>query len=262
MGSKKREGKYIVLSIFFCLLVFASVGISLAIKLANTIFISSFDDKHQFIVFIEKNNNAKSIVIFLPDNKTISSINFLDNKDASSSGKYFYLPIDAQIYSPGSNNGISYLKSAILNGDSKNTLTFVDKFKLWLFASQIKETSFKEENISISENPENVEKVVLKYSQDPTLYQDGKTVAVINSSGITGGGARVAKLLSNLGANVVSVTSSDKLQDFSKIYYSGKTSYTTLRFQKIFKIIPEKNTSNLNIADVILVVGKDKSSNL
>lgn len=87
------------------------------------------------------------------------------------------------------------------------------------------------------------------------------SIAIVNGTGVAGLGNRIARLITNIGGNVVSVSTSDNLISDSEILYSKENNYTARRIAQIlsFKI---NNKDNMDISDVTIFIGKNNLSNL
>ena len=69
-------------------------------------------------------------------------------------------------------------------------------------------------------------------------------------------GNKIARLIGNLGGNVILVDSSKETESKSKIVYKND-SYTVRKISKILGVPAEKKEMN-SISDVIVIIGKDK----
>ena len=91
---------------------------------------------------------------------------------------------------------------------------------------------------------------------DPQVANDKVTIEVVNGTQVYGLGNRFANLLTNMGADVVLVTSSDEEQKYSKVTYTGDVNYTIKKIGEILGVSPEQ-TSQRDISDVTVIIGDD-----
>ena len=69
---------------------------------------------------------------------------------------------------------------------------------------------------------------------------------------------RMAKLLSNIGVDIVAVNTADDSQDISTIASKNTKSYTYRRIKKIFNLRDAPISQNA-ISDIIITIGKNDS---
>lgn len=269
------------MAFIFCLLVFFLVVISIISKLILFIADSSFDGKHNFTVMLYesdiKNQNAQSktmIVSFAPDIQSISVLEVRGDTKQSDLGKTLEIPIDGtMIFSHGDNffNGQrdkieSMLQKAIFKRQDVNTkLTIIDLARLWFFTRSIPEQSIVSKELVLSPegaspSEELIDKISSQFFVDYTLSTEKVSIQIINGTDVLGLGNRLARLVSNMGGNVVSVSTADKGLDTSEILYLENT-YTLNRLSKILGFKTSKMTE-MAISDITIKIGKDSLSSL
>src|SRR5258708_40377226 len=91
---------------------------------------------------------------------------------------------------------------------------------------------------------------------DQTFYQENVSMSVVNATDSSGVGSRLAKFLTNMGGNVVSVTSGDTIQTESSIQYFGKQTYTLKQLQHILHF-PLVRMQKPSISDIIVTIGEN-----
>jgi hypothetical protein len=96
---------------------------------------------------------------------------------------------------------------------------------------------------------------------DASVYQENQTIQVINAADVYGLGSRLATLITNIGGNVVLVSTSDETIQNSKIVYSGKESYTAKKISDYLGILTQQSDQR-GVADVIITIGRDKAGSL
>jgi len=106
------------------------------------------------------------------------------------------------------------------------------------------------------------------YFKDARIQNDQATIAVFNATGTPGLAQRAASVISNLGGNVIIITSS-QTNDLKNSYVSVKDnapSYTTQRLREIFApncpenskcVILEDNNITSSRAQINIVLGQD-----
>jgi hypothetical protein len=219
---------------------------------------SKFDGTHNFIVnFTERGNNR--IVAFSPQNKSLS---ILDVKSsAENPSKLLEVPIDGKIIASDLNKSkISsvLLKSILSLGKPLNNLTILDALRLFIFSETVPGNNIKERKISSNLNDAQKATLISLSFTDPSVYQENQSIEIINATNIYGIGGRLATLVTNIGGNVILVSTSDRTIQSSKIIYYGDKSYTVKKLSDYLGFSAEKSNKR-GVADVIITIGKDKA---
>lgn len=254
---KKAEGHTLRLAITFFVLVGLLVLGSLVVKLATVVEKSSFDGVHRFTVEF-KEKQSSEVVSFAPDTRSISILKIQDVSPTLSVGKFLGIPIDAKVKnSRQEKNVASNLASLLFSyGKVETTLTPIDILRLWIFSREVPSSSVATKEISSSLDGASIDKISSSRFVDYTLSQENISIQIVNGTGVSGLGNRLARLITNMGGNVVSVETSDGLIKQSKITYQRKKTYT---LEKLIKVLgfPSSFAEEKGIADVVLTVGED-----
>lgn len=260
-----------IVVVFAIFVVFLILG-SLAIKFFSLYKKSSFDGEHKFTIVVSSptfKNNVEVISI-APDTKSISVLTVSGKVTNSRIGSLLSIPIDGSVLlSDSFNNYTDVVKSnfqSMVFGYSKlNTnLTIIDFVRLWLFTASLpthsittKEISLVEDDKDLDEQRLIIDKVIPQIFTDYSLSKEQVSIQIVNATGINGIGNRLAKLLTNIGGNVVSVTTSDSISSDSSISYYGEKTYTAQKLNS-FLNFPLKEMQNSTVSDIVIVLGKDK----
>lgn len=265
---------------FFVGFVVILICISLIIKLSVLFLNSKFDGRHRFTVaaYTQKSseNVQKSvdIISFAPDTVSISILKVSSDTElfATESGKLLKTPIDGSIFISqienrpvalsDSNIGI-FLESVVLNSRQvKTDMTIIDFVRLYLFTKTVpshlvtvKKHFLIQDSVDLSSEL-GMDKISTALFADSSLIAEKLSIKVVNGTGVGGLGNRLARLITNMGGNVVVVATEDSELQESEIQYYGAVSYTLERLQKIlgFKISEMKKPG---ISDIIIRLGKD-----
>ncbi len=255
MRSKKNDkSKSLSLAVYFGGLVLIIIVISLCFKVFETIKHSKFDGSHHFTVAVF-NNKTLNIVSVSPQDHKISKLvigNVGDFSDVEGTG----LSIDAKIKTndPVNSGPKTFFLSLIKNYRSLNgNITILDLIRLESFAFSVGSDNISDEKID-NLNSSSIETQIKNISLDKAVVDENKNVQVINTTSTGGLGNRIAKIVTNLGANVVLVGSSRE-SDKSVILYQSE-SYTAKELSKIFNI-PLKKNDQSSISDITIILGKD-----
>jgi len=260
--SKTKNGSNLRLAGIFIVVVLGLIVISGLFKLVLIVKESKFDGSHNFIVsFVGKDKTQ--IVSFSPQSRTVSILD-VESKYDKDIAKTFEIPIDGIInfQNPDKNNMSSVLlKSAFSLGDSLKRITVLDAFRLFLFYKTVPQNNIYERQLSSGLNDAQKSTVISLSMTDASVYQENQAIQIINASDIPGIGSRLAALITNIGGNVVLISTSDKIAKNSSIVYFGKESYTVKKMSSYLGISPE-NSDQRGVADVIITIGTDKADSL
>lgn len=264
MGKKKKSVKRnnLNIALFFLVSFLFLIFVSLIIKLVIVFKNSKFDGNHRFTIAVSAKDNTK-VISFSPQEKSISILS-VDGKVNGNIGKFLAVPIDDYIVSDKISvsraNITSSLLRSILDLDKFNSkLTSIDILRLSYFAKFVPLTSIYEEKISVDFDEVTRELLVSSFFTDQQISTEKKRIQIINGTDITGVGNRLATVISNMGGDVVIVSTSDKEEKVSKVIYAGSKSYTVDKLSSVLNFVNEKS-KNTSLADVIIILGKDKIS--
>lgn len=244
--------------VFFVFLTFI-IGISLIFKVAAIIRAGQFDDSKRFTLTITNGRNTE-VMSLSPSSKNIVVFKLNNATPPAEAGKLLKIPIDGFIAyaSLDLNQKINVLfAKAIFNYNRlKTNLTIIDLFKIALFARSIPESSI---NIKIARDTNGLalDKIISHLVSDAFIEKDNQTIQIINATAVSGLGNRLARLITNMGGDVIIVATENNLRKKSVISYIDKKTYTVERLQKVlgYEAVREANNA---ISDITIIIGEDK----
>lgn len=259
-------GHSVKLAILFSLLVGGLIFLSLIAKFVIVVKNSSFDGEHRFTIVFPHGTNATSILSFSPGEQSVSLLRVNGVGNVATVGKTLEIPVDAQVQSViASGKDIPHTLGAMLlrYPTLKTNLTIIDLARLWWFANQLPRHAFSEEVLSIENKEEisdaTVDRLSAELFADATIANEKISIQIVNAAGVGGLGSRFARLVGNMGGNVVAVATSDADSEKTTIRFSGKKTYTLTRLEKTLGVtstpLPEPG-----IADIIVTLGKDRGN--
>jgi len=257
--NKAPSNKNIKMVLIFCVFVAVAILISLTVKFFVTLSESAFDGQHQFILAVFGNQKKIKIISFAPDSMSLGILQ-LANAHNEDIRQALVIPIDAEVMVSDEKTTESVsplLQDIILHFTSKKVrgMTIIDAIRLYLFSRGVGPDSIYSQTMRIPITSAQSERTIPKIFTDHSLYQEGVTISILNATNISGIGNRVAKLITNIGGNVISVATSENEENVSTIAYSKDNTYTLKRLSKIlkFKTIKMQKSS---LSDIIIKVGK------
>lgn len=263
MRRKKRDAKKqnTKIAIGFFIFVASIVLISLIFKVSLVARQSEFDGNNRFTISIS-NNKKLQILSFSPNTRSISVLKLDGNIKNLNINKFLGIPIDGFVVASflEINQDVASLMSNIIFDYRRieTNLTIVDVFRLFLVSKTTSLNDISTVVISSTLESARIDEIVAKLFNDSEIEKEDQTVEIVNTTSVTGLGARLGRLITNMGGKVVQV-STDNLQKNSLILYNGRETYTVRRLSKLlgFKITQENKQS---IANIMIVLGEDSKN--
>ena len=259
MKEKKTFSNTKIAVIFFIFLGFI-VGISLIFKVILVVRQGQFDSSRRFTLAISNSKNLE-VISLSPAKKSITVFKLDKNVPSVKAGQLLAIPIDGTIAanSLDLNQKINSLFfKTVLNYKSLQTnLTIIDLLKLAFFTSSIPERDIAAENISYDLSSADVDKIIGRLAADELIEKDNQTIQIIDGTDIVGFGNRLARLVTNMGGDVIIVATSDSPKKKSTVSYMNKKNYTAERLSKVLGFEIAKSEES-GVADITITIGEDK----
>jgi len=259
---KSAQSNTKIAIVFFAFLAFI-VGISIIFKLITVVRAGQFDSSKRFTLTITNGKNIE-VISLSPDSKEISVFKLNDSVKFAEVGRFLEIPIDGFIVqnSLDLNQKVDslFVKTILNYNKLKTNLTIIDLLKLTMLARTIPESSVNVKMVG-DVNGLELDKAVGRLASDTSIEKDHQTIRIINGTEVIGLGNRLARLITNMGGDVIIVATSDSLIKKSSILYIDKKTYTVERLQKVlgYEVAKEENNA---ISDITIVIGEDKLNSL
>lgn len=259
MSKKNGRNGNMKLAGLFVLIVSGIILLSFFLKIVFLINDSKFDGSHKFNVeFIGKDET--SIISFSPQAKSVSILKIPLNTNKDNLAKSLAVPIDGAVLLKTDIKGKSVssvlIKSFFTFGNLFKELTVIDLIRLTLFTRSVSQNSIYERELSLGFNDAQKSTILSLSFTDPEIYQENQNIEIINAASTYGLGGKLANLITNMGGNVILVSSSDKLDSKSRIIYFGEKTYTSKKLESYLGF-PLEKADKKGIADVIIIIGTD-----
>lgn len=245
--------------LIFCLVVFLLIATSLFFKLVSVVQNSTFDGDHRFTLLITYSPKDAEIISFEPLSKTISRLSIRSQNTLPALGKFLGVAIDGSITDTkriDGNDEIAERLRGYAMRFEKGSLTRFDLLRLYLFAQSVGQGNIEARSIDNLTNTADVSGALSELFYDSAVQDEKVSVEIVNASGVTGRGTALERVLVNMGANVVQVTSSPKDENTSSIRYIDKEAYTIKRITKLLGY-PQQQSDGEGLSDIIVTIGKD-----
>lgn len=271
-STDEKNGKSFRVLLFFCSFVLLLLLISFSIRIVSIISVSKFDGNHRFTLAVLQ--NKAQIISFAPDAKTLSVLTLrTSTPNPKHLKRILHIPIDSSIQAVGEKNYLSQVRN--LNGITvmlqrlifsptffQTDMTIIDKIQLWMFVRSLSpeaflSDSFTDKSVEKIESAR-VDKTVTQLFADQSFSQENKTIQISNASTTSGLGSEYAQILTNMGGNVISVTSSHTESDKTTIQYFGEYSYTVKKIEQIFQKKAKRVKKRLP-SDIIIIIGEESA---
>lgn len=246
----------------FSTAVLLLIAISLVFKVYTVVAKSLFDGTHRFTI-VQKSNPIR-IYSFAPDVNQIAVLDIATSDvPFEILSKQVKIPVDATVAEKASDYSddsvANHLKVLFFHYNERQTqMTMIDIARLWLFGQSVdqNEIVYKKIDAAALSEENTFDKIATELFWDDTIANEKQSIQVINASGVSGAGNDFARILSNMGGTVISVTTGKKEIQKTTIQYYRQPSYTV---EKIEKILKKKATvsKKRRISDIIITIGKD-----
>jgi hypothetical protein len=258
----QNESKSLKTFYLYSVFVAAIIIIALLIKLLFVIQASKFDGRHHFTVAVTKEQKVKEIIAFSPQVPSVAVLRVQDdNVTFTSLGRNYGIAADVQLEVnnavPLNQDVTSTMWSSVQHYTSVQTdATIIDLIRLALLSRDIISNNKVIREISLQTNKPENSTLIARALNDPTISSESVSIQVINASNISGAGQRLSSILTNMGANVVEVSTSHTPQAKSQIQYFGERSYTNEQVEQYLEF-PVSELSRQPIADIVIILGED-----
>ena len=247
--------------IFFIFLAFF-VSLSLIFKMVLVVRAGQFDDSKRFTLSVS-NNKKLEVISLSPSTKSIAVFKLNKNIGSYEAGKFLKVPVDGFIAQNSldlNQRADSIFLKAIANYNKVQTnLTIIDLLKLLIFSKTVAPSTVDTRSISGDLIPSELDKIVGQLVSEELIEKDNQTIQIINGTDVNGLGNRLARLVTNMGGDVIIVATENSPKKTSKILYIDQKTYTVKRLQKVLGYPAVKETNNA-ISDITIVIGEDKVS--
>ncbi|MBI2028769.1 MAG: LytR C-terminal domain-containing protein [Candidatus Levybacteria bacterium] len=258
---KKNNTKVAIIFVGFVVFI---IAISLVSKLILIVRQSQFDDRQRFTMTVSDSKSTR-VFSFSPMSRSMSILKLNESLDSKTLSKSLAIPVDAFVLEKSleiDQKLDSILLKMILNYSKLQTnLTILDILKLFAFAKQLPESGIYERTISQDLSKDRVDNIVGELFKDELIAKDRKTIQIINATDVAGLGNRLARLITNMGGDVILVATGNDLKRSSIISYVDEKGYTVERLSKILNFKTAK-ISDGTIADITIMIGEDNIESL
>lgn len=285
--SMNSGSKSLKVALIFCIALLLIIFVGGTIRFISILVKGNFDGHHRFtmalLVAEEKKNNQlpmanKALILsFAPDTKSITVLRLSKaNMTQESFIALLGIPIDGVItVDPRKIQGIEkYLqKDSVASGQELQALlqtlmlhynqistnvTIVDLTRLWFFVKGESSRSFAFTDLTIGKKGMDelvIDRLSATLFGDEAVQEEKVSIHIVNGTGISGLGTKVARIINNMGGNVVVVSTADASIPTGEIVYS-ETSYTLDRLTKFLEYKTIK-MEKPGVSDIIIRLGKN-----
>ncbi|MEX2007674.1 MAG: LytR C-terminal domain-containing protein [Candidatus Levyibacteriota bacterium] len=240
--------------IIFSVVIALLIGFSLIGKLASVLEQGKYDDNYPMSLKVEGKYGVQFLSIF-PKEHEISVLNVSGGREVSES---LAIAPEAEVIagalSVEPSDTSSFFHAILRNEEVKTNLTAVDKFRLYLLSKSIAGEDVTVEDVSVS--GEAADKIISSLFSDSGITSEGLRVEVVNATGVYGIGNKVARIISNIGTDVVFVSTADNTEEECVIYYQDDKTYTVKRLARTLGFRTVKNAKR-TISDITVVIGEN-----
>lgn len=254
--SARKEQNWGILLLFFIFCVLL-IGIGIAIKAYLLFASSTFDGTHQGVLqIVNRKGDTEEIVVLDPDTNSSSLLHF--SGDLPITVHPLYLPVDMKIVGQDMNNLSDLGQYILFHQTPTDSINVIDRLRIFLFTFGVSPKNITQKRITLPQDQLPLGQIIGQLLVDNTLYTQNQTITVVNATGVSGIGNATAKIISNIGGDVIAVTTGD-IATHTTLVYSQQQRYTARRLAHIFHATLTQS-QNPSLSDMTLTIGKDDLS--
>lgn len=244
---------------FYAGIVLFVIIISLTLKAYHIVTKSVFDGNNQFIIALIKGSEVKEVLSFDPHQETVSLLHIRGKPlPVSSLGSTLGVAANSLVQTTTdaefTKNPTALLTDMLVKPQRFSTsLTIYDSLRLLLLAQQ---KEVHERSIQLPREQETLDPLMQELFKDKTVSDEDMTIQIINASGVPGLANRLERVLTNKGANVISLRTAHSNLDKSTIAFYGDASVTVDNLLNLLHF----STTQMNregVANIIITIGED-----
>lgn len=258
-----EESKSLRTFFLYAALVFLLIALSLSIKVFTVIQHSKFDSHHQFVLAIASKGKVDQVIAFYPT-KSLSVLE-LEGKTVplANAGKTLGVPLNGRIDALSAlpqDNVSSLLTGLVIHYNAvKTDITIYDLMRFIWLAKNSKPASMTKESLKLPQEEREVDKTIAQLFTDEAISSENTSIQIINATDTPGMGKRLERVISNMGGNVVAVSTLQKKQQKSKIEYFGEKTYALEKLQNMLSF-PVSKLGKEAIANIVVTIGEDSKN--
>lgn len=246
----------------YSLLVLIVICIALLLRAFVLFQQSKFETNHHFTFAILDTGSVEEVVAVSPQTSSVTIMQIQDERiPYTTLAKDYGIATDGFLESNGQfsvgEDLATVLWEAVRNNHKVSTdMTIFDFLQLLLVMKNVTTSNTTTTELTLEENKVQNNTAIARALTDPTLASESISIQIVNTTKVGGLGQRLGRVLTNKGANVVDVTSSQTPQQTSSIVYFGERSYTLDKIQDMLQF-PVTNITRQPIADIVITLGED-----
>lgn len=263
--SASEDNRSLKTFFLYALVVFVVIVVALLIKLFYLVQQSKFDDKHHFTIALVRNEKVEKILGIDPSTNSVSLLDIKGEKISRSQlGETLAVAPNATIQITDDfpqENDFTKIMTDIAWRYSfvKSDITIYDISKLIFASKSVPLANKTTEQLQLPNKEILTDKVISDLFTDETLLSERVSIQIINASEVPGMGKRLERVLSNMGANVVAVSTAGTSEKTSKIQYFGEETYTLQRIKDLLHF-SSSSLEKQTIAKIVITIGADSTS--
>lgn len=247
--------------ILFCVVVTAVILFSLGIKIFLMVKNSKFEGSGGFIVLVQQADHKKAVFYgFDPTGGTFSQLTVTGSQPLANLNQTLSLPSDGELKKNTIHDAqefpFEFSSASLYMQKQAKDISFIDAFRLWLFSKTVRDTMKRSDRLKLPANQETIDSIVDDVFIDSRLEKDKQTITITNGTTVSGLGGKLERVISRIGGNVISVTTSHSLLKESKIIYFGERTYTVDRLSQILPFPVEGREGN-SVSDILIEIGEN-----
>ena len=253
-----KTNKSLQTAVWFFLLVTVFLILGIIVRTSILFLHMHFDRVHAFTLLVTKNAQYAEVIAVMPNKNSLSLAKVHTTVGHENVGKELAIPIDAAISDPmlTQQEQVTTILGRLVKHfaeENPQKMNILDAIFLYFQSRRVQLSNIQTVDISLPY----IGSDISSFFVDDAIYKENMTISIVNASNVSGRGGNLAKLFTDMGGHVISVTTANSTQPHSSIASDNQKSYTV---NKIISLLPLQQTplpSNA-VSDIIITIGEDQ----
>lgn len=259
----QQKSKSLKTFYLYAVVVGLLICLSLLIKGFFIIQQSKFDPAHDFTLAVTRQGSVKEVIAFHTQTPSVVLLVIKDRTvPYETLARDYGIAVDGYVQvgndMPLGTDVTAFLWTSLLHTALwQSDLTVLDKIRLLLLSKGVMTNNKTIEEIFLTKQNAQLNTILSNALINQDFATENISIQIVNATDVSGFGQRLGRVLTNMGANVVDVSSAQNTQAHTTIGYYGNNSYTVGRIQKMLGVSATRLTRQ-TIANIVITIGTDK----
>lgn len=211
-------------------------------------------------MFVQNDGKKAAVYTFDPEERRVTKAVFQAETTLPNLTKHFSIPVDGEVWVRTVTEKevfpLALTNYSLYNQTKYKDISVIDVLRMWYLYGVYPVTKKEVEVITLPDDIATYETTLDGFFIDSKLERDKESITIVNGTSVSGLGGKMERMLTKIGANVISVTTSHDLIQETKIIYFGDKSYTVERLASLLGYPVEKREGTA-LSDILIEIGED-----